>query len=232
MALNPIGPGQLPCSACQLRRGGLLNDGPLRCPAKRLYRPWSRGLASQSPQHAQCSPALAGACHSQQRPSRTRALRIPQRSKHCLTSICSTAASASDLTASQPASSEGSGNPASSPSTSQPQADTQPGFLYQLFARFHLEAKIREQDYMQSMTSLWRHLFARTRASTARSVFLTWLGLPFLVNYLNVRFFVQLLAGFHRERIIRLRLLRWVARRSAVLKLSKASQADPANADK
>ena len=232
MALNSTGPGQLPCSACQLRRGGLLNNGPLRCPASRLCRLWSRGPVSHSPQYTLCSPALAGACEFQQRLSRTRALRSPQRSKHSLPSICSTAASASDFTASQPEGSGGPDIPASSRNTSQPQADNQPSFLYLLNARVCIEDKLREQDYMQSMISLGRHLFARAHASTARSVFLTWLGLPFLVNYLNVRFVVQLLAGFHRERVIRLRLLRWVARRSAVRKLSKASQADPANADK
>lgn len=228
MGISTIGPGQLPCSACQLRRGGL----PVCFPASRVCRPWSPGLASQLPEQVLYTSALAGACKNQQRPSRPRGLRSLQRPKQLFTSICSTAASAGDLTAIESESSGSPDLPASSLNTSQPKADTQPNFLYQLFARFHLEAKIREQDYMQSMTSLWRHLFARAHASTARSVFLTWLGLPFLVNYLNVRFFVQLLAGFHRERVIRLRLLRWVARRSAVLKLSKASQADPANADK
>ncbi|KAK9863945.1 hypothetical protein WJX84_008380 [Apatococcus fuscideae] len=69
-------------------------------------------------------------------------------------------------------------------------------------------------------------------SSSPRRVFLTWLALPFLLAYIAMRHPVQLLIGFHRERLIRLRLLRWIARRSVVLKLSKATQADPANAEK
>ena len=208
----------------------MLNTAPFRFSPASSHQRARSGPALRPPPFVQCSPAILGTCQVQQQLLALGSLQNPRRSVHrSLTSICSTAASAGDLTASQP---ESSGEPKIAANASQPRADSKPGFLYNLFARFHMEARMREQDYMQSMTSVWRHLFARARDSNARSVLLSWLGLPFLLNYLNVRFFVQLLAGFHRERLIRLRLLRWVARRSAVLKLSKASQADPASADK
>ena len=116
--------------------------------------------------------------------------------------------------------------------TSQPQQQSQPGALHQQLARVHLESALRRDDFRRSMAALSRHLQGQARTSTPRNVLLTWLALPFLLIGIALRTPIQLLAGFHRERLIRLRLLRWVAKRSAVLKLSKATQADPANAEK
>ena len=165
--------------------------------------------------------------------SRHRALCIPWR-PHCvrLATARSSAAGAGELADLQ---TDGNGSPSASEprqEQDQEQPGQQPGVLHQQLARVHLESNMRGQDFRRSMNVIDRHLMGKAPSSSPRRVFLTWLALPFLLAYIAMRHPVQLLIGFHRERLIRLRLLRWIARRSVVLKLSKATQADPANAEK
>ena len=173
--------------------------------------------------------------HQQRQPVyiRPRVVHTPCRpARHNLHCVCCSAAGSNPSGSFQSDDTAGPALAATAQSTSQPQQSSQPGFLHQQLARIHLESALRRDDFRQTLAAVARHLQGQARTSTPRNVVLTWLALPFLLIGIALRTPIQLLAGFHRERLIRLRLLRWVAKRSAVLKLSKATQADPANAEK
>ncbi len=208
-------------------------SSPVCSNRKRFSGPLSSARSiSLSAQHGHCNIYRSGH-HLQSLCIKLRPVLNPTRSAPGRLYCASSSAAGISASSNSPAEDHAGVVPAdTAQNTRQPQQQSHPGFLHQQLARIHLESALRRDDFRQSIAALARQLQGQARTSTPRNVLLTWLALPFLLIGMALRTPLQLLAGFHRERLVRLRLLRWVAKRSAVLKLNKATQADPANAEK